>query len=268
LKNARLEYKILFVLACIFLLTLVYYLVQSGTFTTWFINIKKNNYVQCSEQTYTKGIHYTEYRCQISDDVGNTYTLSYPQIDMESEDITNLNKILKQNFDYLLDTVKYNPDTSKMELSSYTSMNYLIYDDGDIVSLLVTKGFVEDSNYLRENQYTPYNILKKTGEVLTDEQMREFYSLDLSFSSKLRAKIINMYAEEFQYNYYDKLFTIRNSNIDNSIEQLTVSSIRNIYINQEGNISFIINLYNPTYYQNMSYRITVYKNHNIEYKRI
>lgn len=267
MKDARLEYKILFVIASIFVITLIYYLVQNGTFMELFINIRKDNYVKCSEQSYTKGISYTEYRCQISDDMGNTYTLSYPQIDMESEDITNLNKILKQNFDYVLDTVEYHPDTSKMELSSYTSISYQVYDDGDVVSLLVTKEQVEDTNYVKENQYRPYNINKKTGKVLSDEEMREVYSLNLSFSSKLRAKIINMYAEEFQYNYYDKLFTVRNARIDRSIEQITVDSIRNIYINQNGNISFIINLYNPDYYQNIPYLITI-DNGNIEYRMI
>lgn len=267
MKDARLEYKILFVIGSIFVITLVYYLIQNGTFANLFINIRKNNYVKCSEQSYTKGISYTEYRCQISDDVGKTYTLSYPQIDMESEDITILNKRLKQNFDYVLNTIEYNKDTSKMELSSYTSVSYQIYDDGDVVSLLVTKEQVEDTNYILENEYTPYNIVKKTGEVLTDEEMRDIYSLNLSFSSKLRAKIVNMYATEFQYNYYDKLFTVRNARIDSSIEQLTVDSIRNIYINQSGNISFILSLYNPNYYQNIPYLITV-NNNNIEYKMI
>ena len=267
MKEVRLEYKILLVIASIFVITLIYYLIQSGTFANWFIDIKKNNYVQCSEQTYTKGITYTEYRCQISDDVGNTYTLSYPQIDMESEDIINLNRTLKQNFDYVLNTVEYNKDTSKMELSSYTSLTYQIYDDLEVVSLLVTNREVEDTNYVKNKGYTSYNIKKTTGHVLTDEEMRDIYSLDLSFSSKLRAKVINMYAEEFQYNYYDQTFTVKNSKIDSSIEKITINSIRNIYINQNGDISFIIDLYNPTYYQTKPYLITV-NNSNIEYKKM
>lgn len=267
MKGIRLEYKILFVIASVFIITLIYYLIQNGTFTDLSINIQKNNYVKCSEQSYTKGIGYTEYRCQISDDVGNTYTLSYPQIDMESEDIKRLNKTLKQNFDYVLETVEYNHDTSKIELFSYTSSSYQIYDDGEIVSLLVTNKQIEDTNYVKENQYRPYNINKKTGEILSDEQMRDIYSLNLSFSSKLRAKIVSMYAKEFRYNYYDTLFTVRNNKIDSSIEQLTIDSIRNIYINQNGNISFILYLYNPSYYQNIPYLITV-NNNNIEYKVI
>ncbi len=266
MKQWKTEYKILLFFGVLFVIVLVFYLVQSGTLVGWITGVKKGQYINCTEQDYQKGISYTEHRCTIGDEVGNTYTLSYPQINIDQPDIQNLNTLLRANFDTVYQSIEYGQDIRKLVLDSYTSTNYAIYQNDRVASLLVTDTEVAGSNITVSNQYRAYNIEITTGNLLDDEEMRNMYGLDLSFSSQLRAEIVKMYATEFGYNYYGELPQFRNQNIDDSITSITISSVSNIYIGPDGNIHFFIKLYHPSYFTEISYRITVDNGQNIQYE--
>ncbi len=262
----RKEYKVVLFLGVIFLIVFVIYGMQSGLFVSFFVDLKKGHYVKCSEQTYEKGVPYTEYRCDLSDDVGNKYFIMYPQINIDSEDIQTLNRRLKSNYDTVYASTQYEKDASKMVLDSYTSTQYAIYANGDIVSLLVSNALVENANFVLENRYTSYHIQKSTAKVLDDKEIRRIYGLDLAFSSKLRAKVIQMYAMDFQYNYYDTTMLGRDEKIDSSIESVTLSSIQNIYMDEKEQIHFFLQLYHPTYFKEEMFEIIVDKDKNITYQ--
>lgn len=264
MKNWKTEYKILFFIGCVFVATLIFYLIQSGSFSRFFINLKKDDYMTCTEQNYVNGFSYTEYRCSIRDDQGNSYTLSYPQIHVESEDIQTLNKRLKSNFDNYKENIIYNSKSNKIELNSYSSINYAIYSDSKMVSVLVSQEKIENTEFSTSSSRITYNFSKETGKQLSEREVKALYSINLDFSSNLRAKVIKMYASDFGYNYY--VTNSRNQKFDESIESVTLSNIQNIFVTQDGEICFFINLYNPTYFQNIRYQVTVDTNNEIELK--
>lgn len=267
MKNLKTEYKILLFVGCVFFATLIVYLIQSGFFSNLFINLKKEDYITCTEQNYVNGFSYTEYRCSIRDDKGNYYSLSYPKINVESDDVEKLNNRLKENFEFLKESFSYGSNLSEMELDSYTSSEYTISSDSKIVSLLVSSKRFINTDYNLENSYMSYNISRETGKILSDDEVKAIYSIDLTFSSRLRAEVVKMYASEFGYNYY-AVNASRNREIDASIENVLLSSIQNIYLSQDGNVSFFLKLYNPSYFQNVTYRIIIDKNNEIELKMV
>lgn len=218
----------------------------------------------CTEQDYVKGFSYTEYRCSIRDDQGNSYTLSYPQIHVESEDIQTLNKRLKSNFESCKENIIYKSNSNKLELGSYSSINYAIYSDSKMVSVLVSQEDIENIEFSTSSSRVTYNFSKENGKQLSESEVKTLYSINLDFSSNLRSKVIKMYASNFGYNYYAT--NSRNQKFDESIENVTLSNIQNIFVTQDGEICFFLNLYNPTFFQNIRYQVTVNQKNEVELK--
>lgn len=268
MQEMRAEYKLLIGLGIIFTFILLFFLLKTNSFKKLFNKYKESTLVSCTEETIKKGIEYTNYLCTIKDEKGKSYTISYPQIKEKSSDIKNINKIFKKEFNNIYNSVKYYDDGDDLQFSSYQSTNFKIYSSNGIVSLFIEKKDMIGEVHNTINKYNIYNIDIKTYEVLENEDVKKKIGIDRDYSSSLRSKIIEMYINEFRYNYYNELPVYRNLLIDNAVESITYKSIDNIYIDDEGNAKFILYIYNPNYGEEIPYSFTLDKNKNTTYEII
>ena len=90
MKNMRTEYKLLLYLAIIFFIILFVAMLKYNVFTDKIDKLKEKQYINCVQEKLYKGIDYTNYYCTITDDLGESYVISYPEI--------NINTIMLLNF--------------------------------------------------------------------------------------------------------------------------------------------------------------------------
>lgn len=268
MQEMRAEYKLLIGLGIIFTFILLFFLWKNNYFSKLVSKYKENKLVSCTNQTSKKGIEYTNYTCTIKDENGKSYTISYPQIEEKTDDIKRINKILKKDFDTAYNSVKYNEDEDNLQLSSYQTTNFKIYNSNGIASILIEKKNIVGDILNTINKYQIYNIDTSTYEILDDNELKKKIGIDRDYSSKLRGQIIKMYLENFRYDYNNEPANFRNRAIDSSVVSITYGAINNIYLDDDGNARFIIYIYNPNYGERIPYRFTVDKNKNTVYEII
>lgn len=267
MRQVRAEYKLLIGLGVVFTFILLFSLIKTNSGRKVLNKYKESKLVTCKSETLNKGIEYTNYICTIKDESGNSYTVSYPQLKEENNSIKKINQKLKSDFDTVYNTVKYY-DGEKLELLSYQTTNFKIYHSNGLISLLIEKKDMVSNVYNKVNQYDIYNIDASTYDVLTDEEVKKKVGIDSVYSSKLRGKLVVMYLRDFKYDYNNATYLRRNDDIDDTIGNITYSSIQNVYIDDDGNAKFIMYLYNPNYGEKIPYQFTLDKNMNTTYEII
>ena len=97
MKNWRIEYKILFIIGIIFLVIVLIALFSNNYFQKWNNNFKKNNLKNCQTTEHQGSVSYIEYTCNIKDETGKNYTISYPEINIDNKDIKKITIIIGEN---------------------------------------------------------------------------------------------------------------------------------------------------------------------------
>jgi len=266
MQEMRAEYKLLIGLGIIFTFILLFFLLKTNYFTKMSNKYKESKLVTCTEEKQKKGIEYTNYTCTIKDETGKSYIISYPQIEEKNEDIKKINRILKKDFDTTYSSVKYYDDGKELQLSSYQTINFRIYNSNGIVSFLIEKKDITGNILNSVNKYQIYNIDTSTYKILDEDTLKKKIGIDRDYSSSLRGKIIKMYLENFRYDYNNELPIHRNRTIDESVESITYNAINNIYLDDEANIHFIMYIYNPNYGEKVPYKFNLDKNKNTTYE--
>ena len=266
MQEMRAEYKLLIGLGIIFTFILLFFLLKTNYFEKISNKYKESKLVTCNEEMEEKGIEYTNYTCTINDETGKSYTISYPQIEEKNSDIKKINQILKKDFDTIYKSVKYYEEGKELELSSYQTTNFKIYHSSGIVSLLIEKKDITGDILNSVNQYQIYNIDTSTYEIIDDNDLKKKVGINRDYSSSLRSLVIKMYVENFRYNYYSELPIYRNRTIDESVESITYKAIKNLYLDDDGNIHFIMYIYNPNHGEKVPYKFTLDKNMNTTYE--
>jgi len=266
MKTWRTEYKILLALGVVFLITLVFFLIKNDTFEKMTQSYKQKQMTKCTKTTTTKGIEYTDYQCTIKDENGTNYTIEYPQITEKNKDIKSINNTLKKSFDKVYKSAEYMNIDKKLQLTAFQKINYKVYYANGIVSFLVEKQDIVGTVQNSVNQYKIYNIDATTYEVLDTDELKEKVGINRDYSSSIRGMVVKMYIDNFRYDYNNELPVYRNKYIDESVENVTYRAIDNLYIDDDGNIHFILYLYNPNYGESIPYNFTRDSNGNTTYK--
>lgn len=266
MKNMRTEYKLLLYLAIIFFTILIIAMLKYNVFTDKIDELKEKQYVNCTEEILTKGVEYTNYHCTITDDLGDSYVISYPSINMDTSDVESINNRLKSEYSKLINKINLTKAGEKFYISTVNSLDYEIYYHNNIVSILIMKNEIDEEEYTSSVNYNVYNLDKTTGTLISNDEMKDRLDITYDLSSKIRMKVIEMYALEHHYDYIGKLSYLHDEVYDDSIESVTYNNISYLYNDDEGNIKFIFKLYNPDYKRKIPYYFTIDKNEKITYE--
>ena len=106
----------------------------------------------------------------------------------------------------------------------------------------------------------------ETYQILDEEETKKRLGINQDYSSSLKGNIVKMYLEKFRYDYNNELEVYRNTYIDETIQNITYRSIQNIYIDDAGNIHFILYLFNPDYGDMIPYNFSTDQLGNISYE--
>ena len=266
MKNMRTEYKLLLCLAIIFFIILISAMIKYDVFTEKIDELKEKQYVKCTEEILTKGIEYTNYYCTITDDLGDSYVISYPSINMDTKDVKRINNKLSAEYDRLINKINLTKGGKEFYITSVNSLDYEIYYHNNIVSILIIKNETDEEDYTNNVNYTVYNIDKLTGNTISNDEMKDKLNITYDLSSKIRMAVIKMYALEHHYDYIGRLSYLHDETFDESIENVTYNNISYLYNDDDGNIKFIFKLYNPDYKRKIPYYFTIDKKENITYE--
>jgi len=267
MKKMRKEYKLLIGLGIVFVIVLAIILLKEDYIGKFIDKQKEKELISCHNLSYTKGIKYTDYRCIISDEVGNSYPLSYIQIESKSADIKALNKVLKENYNKAYNNVEYTKIDKNIQLENYESIEYKIYYYNGIVSLLIKEQNYKSNIKNEKEEYIVYNIDTNTHNVLENDEMKEKLNITRDTSSEIRAEVIKMYATKYRYDYNNEAPIYRNDSIDESVKSITYSNIYDVYIDDQGNSNFILQLYSPSKGEEVPYKFKIDKNGKISYEQ-
>lgn len=268
MKDWRTEYKILLFIGVLFFIVLILFLIRTDALGKMTASYKESKLIECTSKSYTKGIKYEDYTCIVKDEYGNSYTISYPQIEEKSDDIKSLNTYLKKDFNDVSKSIEYSNANEKLQFASYQKVNYKIHNSSGVVSFLIEKEDRVGEVLNTVNQYQIYNIDLSTYEILDSDEIKEKFSINRDYSSNLKGIVTKMYLSKFRYDYNNELPVYRNQYIDSSIEDITYRSINNLYIDDDGNINFILYLFNPNYGEKIPYNFALDKNGNTTYEPI
>lgn len=266
MKNMRTEYKLLLYLAIIFFIILFVAMLKYNVFTEKIDELKEKQYIKCTQEKLSKGVDYTNYHCTVTDDLGDSYVISYPEINVNTRDVELINNRLKSEYNKLVNKINLTKAGEKFYISSVNSLDYEIYYHNDIVSILIVKNEMDEEEYTNTVDYTVYNIDKNTGKIISNDKMKDRLNITYDLSSKIRMKVIEMYALEHHYDYIGKLSYLHDEVYDESIENVTYNNISYLYNDDDGNIKFIFKLYNPNYKKKIPYYFTIDKNERITYE--
>lgn len=266
MKNMRTEYKLLLYLAIIFFIILTIAMLKYNVFGAKIDELKSKQYINCVEENLFKGVDYTNYYCTITDDLGDSYVISYPKINIDTRDVKAINNKLKSEYNKLVNKINLTKAGEKFYISSVNSLDYELYYYNDVISVLIIKNEMNEEEYTTTVDYTVYNIDKNTGKIIDNNEMKDKLNITYDLSSKIRMKVIEMYALEHHYDYIGKLSYLHDETFDESIENVTYNNISNLYSDDEGNIKFIFRLYNPDYKRKIPYYFTIDKNERITYE--
>ena len=264
MKNIRSEYKLLIILASIFLVVLTIVFIKEDVFNTKINELKSKDYVKCTTEEITGNVDYTNHNCTITDDLNGYFNVSYPEINIDSKDVRNINKKLSSQYDQLINKINFDTIDGKFYLTSINSLDYKLYSYNGILSvLIITNKVTEDESGV---DYEVYNIDTSTGNLIKDNEMKDRCNITFDLSSKIRMAVIKMYAMEHHYDYIGKISYLHDDTIDESIENVTYNNISRLYLDNEGNRNFIFWLYNPDYKRKIPYYFKVDNNENITYE--
>ncbi len=266
MKSLKTEYKFLLVFGILFLVIFVFVMFRTNTLHRIEIENRKKKLAYCNEDKFTKGIEYTNYVCTIQDELGNNYTIEYPQIKEKNKDIKAINRELKKNFDEVYKSVKYNETGEKLQFLSYQKINYLVYEGKGIVSFLIENQDLVGPVHNTVNKYRVYNIDPDTYDVLETDEVKEKLKIDRDYSSHLKAIVVKMYMEKFRYDYNNELDIYRNPSIDESVQGVMYRAIDNVYMDSEGNPHFILYLFNPDVGEKVPYNFQIDDEGNTTYE--
>lgn len=152
-----------------------------------------------------------------------------PAFNINTEEIKELNSKIEE---------EYQEVAEANEEFGATEVTYEYYVNDDIVSLVITKTYLEASQIT----YEVYNVNQKTGTVLEKEDILTAKNItvddyEVEIAKQISAKFEENTAAFKEMGGYEELKEKNNSKENCSLENTEV------YINEEGKLSYIANVY-------------------------
>lgn len=244
-NNLKTEYKIVFFFGVIFLVILIVYMINDNTIGKVADDIKKDGLIQCSNIKYENGVNYTERNCNINDDKSNNISVRYPQFNDKSDVFKNINNKIKEIYDDADKSIEYVKYDNEMILNSYTTVNYSIYNNNGIMSIVIEREYIKDGYKEKNNDFVIYNVDIENKKLISDTEFKKMFNINREYTTALKSNVISWYAVNHKYDYNNVVDAYRIDAIDKSIKSIVYSNISNLYLDNDGSINFIHQLYTP-----------------------
>lgn len=265
MKDLSTENKVAIIAITVTLVIVLVVLIMTGTLTDIFKKYKKQSSISCTSTDVVDKINYKDIKCVVRDDYNKTYSLSYPEFNVNEVNLSQVNNLFKNHYKKSLENIEYYEyeKNNKIGIYAFSEMNYKIIFYSDFMFIFDISNIVLDNEYRYDYKYDIiiYNLKNKNR--ITQAEFIETIKLHDDFSSNLKKTVFNIYSEKFNYNY--DYATKRNENIDKSYERITLSNINTFYYDANGKVSFILYLYDLSKFKEVPYFFKVDNSGKITY---
>ncbi|MDD3821579.1 MAG: hypothetical protein ACOXZW_02310 [Bacilli bacterium] len=221
----------------------------------------REKYFICENKTANEVV-YVATTCYIK--INNTsydeYTINLIQLNLDGEKADNINKVLKNDFERLINEVTFDKNNDKLSFQSITYNEFIYYNNKDIVTIILKyETAAAQQEHLFIPPYTVYNVDKQTGKIMTKDEVLKYSKVNINQQlGMVKSTIKHLYLEVFDY---DLDHPEASEKINNYINKLNITNFDSAYINSKGELEVIIRLPMPDWPDLAPFPITIGPNY-------